>query len=298
MREYRELMEQQRAKEVRMTAAGLVVVFLCIVAALIARALFSSGSEPAPTATLTATAASATLTAVLAPLPTNTPAPPPTDTPTPTATPLPTPVSQVSPSDPQTDVLSYDTLAPASAERIVSGVDIRAASIAPDLRIVLQTTEGVPSELSGWAEDQARFWIALYDPVPDPPTAYTEWLFVLDLDGNIETGRPAGSLHTNPDLGIEVAIGVYYDPAIGGYETYSLAWDPAQGNWADGPAGMQFTISDSRNLIGMALPLDSLTQSVAQITGVTLVPDAVRGRAAALATVGERIIDFCPDRPD
>lgn len=298
MREYRELMEQQRAKEVRMTAAGLIVVFLCIVAALIARALFSSGSEPALTATPTATAAPATLTAVLAPLPTNTPAPPPTDTPTPTATPLPTPVSQVSPSDPQADVLSYDTLAPVSGERIVSGVDIRAANIAPDLRIVLQTTEGVPSELSGWAEDQVRFWIALYDPVPDPPTAYTEWLFVLDLDGNIETGRPAGSLHTNPDLGIEVAIGVYYDPAIGSYETYSLTWDPAQGDWADGPAGMQFTISDSRNLVGMALPLDSLTQSAAQIAGVTVVPDAVRGRAAALATVEERIIDFCPDRPD
>ena len=177
-------------------------------------------------------------------------------------------------------------------------MDIRAANIAPDLRIALQTTEEVPPELSEWAEGQVRFWIALYDPVPDPPTAYTEWLFVLDLDGDIETGRPAGSLHTNPDLGVEVAIAVYYDPGIGSYETYSLAWDPAQGNWADGPAGMQFTLNDSRTLIGMALPLNTLTQSAAQVTGVTVVPEAVRGRAAALATVDERIIDFCPDRPD
>jgi hypothetical protein len=214
----------------------------------------------------------------------------------PTETPLPTPVIQVSPSDAQTDVVSYNNLTP--VQDVPAGVDIRAASAAPDLRIALQAADNVPSELSDWAEGEVLLWIALYDPVPDPPSAYTEWLFVLDLDGNLETGRPPGSLHTNPDLGVEVAVGAYYDPAIGGYETYSLVWDPAVGNWADGPEGLQFTLSDSRAIVGLALPLDNLTQSAAQVTGVTVVPDAARGRAATLATAGERIIDFYPDRPE
>ncbi len=295
MREYRQLMEQQRAKELRLTIAGLAVVFLCIIVVLITRAIFPS-AEPEPTITPTFTAAPATLTAVLAPLPTNTPGPVPTDTPVPTETPLPTPIIQVSPADPQADVVSYNDLV--LVQDVPAGVDIRAASPASDLRITLQDAGNVPSELSGWAEGEVLLWIALYDPVPDPPSAYTEWLFVLDLDGNTETGRPPGSLHTNPDLGIEVAIGAFYDPATGGYETYSLVWDPAVGNWADGPAGLHFTLSDSRAVVGLALPLDTLTQSVAQVAGVTVAPGVVRGRAATLATTDQRIIDFYPDRPE
>ena len=116
MREYRQLMEQQRAKELRLTIAGLAVVFLCIIIALIARAIFPS-DEPEPTIAPTFTAAPATLTAVLAPLPTNTPAPIPTDTPVPTETPLPTPIIQVAPADPQADVVSYDNLTPVQGKK-------------------------------------------------------------------------------------------------------------------------------------------------------------------------------------
>lgn len=305
MHEYHQLMEKQRAKELRVMAFGIVILFLCIGAALVARALFPSESEPTPTATLPVTAAPVTLTAVLAPLPTNTPTPIPTNTPVPTQTPLspftPSPVSEASPtpippSDSQADVVSYVSLVP--VQDVPAGVDIRAASVAPDLRVALQTTEGVPTELSGWSEDQVRLWISLYDPVPDPPTIYTEWLFALDLDGDVGTGRPVGSLRINPDLGIEVAVGAYYDPDSGGYETYFLIWDPAQGSWADGPANTHFIISESRTLVGLALPLDTLAQSAAQITGVTIIPEAAKGRAAALAAVEERIVDFYPDRPD
>jgi hypothetical protein len=193
-------------------------------------------------------------------------------------------------------VVTYDGLVPVS--NVPAGVDIRAASVAPDLRVALQNAPGPPAELSGWAEGEVLLWIALHDPIPDPPTVYTEWLVVLDLDGNANTGRPVGSLRINPDLGIEVAVGVYYDPAVANYSYYSLVWDPAQGNWADGPGGIHYLLTESRTLVGLALPLDTLTQSAAQVTGVTLVPAAVRGRAAVLATVdGQRIIDFYPDRP-
>ena len=52
-------------------------------------------------------------------------------------------------------------------------------------------------------------------------------------------------------------------------------------------------------MIGLALPLETLTQTVAQTTGTTLVAEAVRGRAAALSYVGEQtIVDFYPDRPE
>jgi hypothetical protein len=38
---------------------------------------------------------------------------------------------------------------------------------------------------------------------------------------------------------------------------------------------------------------------VAQITDVTLVPEAVKGRAAVLSYAGEQaVIDFYPDRPE
>jgi hypothetical protein len=38
---------------------------------------------------------------------------------------------------------------------------------------------------------------------------------------------------------------------------------------------------------------------VSQVTGVTAVPEAARGRAAALAGTGaQRVIDFYPDRPE
>lgn len=295
MREYRQLMEKQRAKELRLTITGLAAIFLCVIIALAGRAIFSS-DEPEPTITPTFTAAPATLTAVLAPIPTNTPGPTPTDTPVPTEKPLPTPIIQVAQADAQADVVSYNNLT--LVQDVPAGVDIRAASVAPDLQIALQAVESIPAELSGWAEGEVVLWVALYDPVPNPPSAYTEWLFVLDLDGNIETGRPPGSLHTNPDLGVEIAIGADYDPGTGSYETYSLVWDPTVGNWTDGPAGVHFTLSDSRAVVGLALPLENLTQSAAQVAGVTIVPGAVRGRAATLATAAERIIDFYPDRPE
>ncbi len=185
-------------------------------------------------------------------------------------------------------------------EGVPGGVDIRVASVDADLRVVFQPTEGVPAALAEWAtEEEVLLWIALYEPVLDPPAGYTEWLFALDLDGDVETGRPVGSSRINPDLGMEVAVAAYYDPSSGEYATYFLVWDPAKGGWAYGPGRARFTLDESRTLVGLALPLEALTQTVAQVTGVTIVPEAVKGRAAALSQVeGQKVIDFYPDRPD
>lgn len=221
---------------------------------------------------------------------------PPTPTPTLTATPTPEAVAPP-PADPQGDVGSYETGTP--VEGVPPGVDIRAASVGADLRVVLQPTEGVPAELAGWAaEGEGLLWIALHEPVPDPPTIYMDWLIALDVDGDAGTGRPADSARINPDLGDEAVVGVSYDPAVGDFEVYFLVWDTAQGSWAAGPEVVRYKLDESRTLIGLALPLETLTQTIAQTTGVTLAPEAVKGRAAAFSYVGEqRVIDFYPDRP-
>jgi len=227
-------------------------------------------------------------------------APSPTPEPPPTVAPTDTPTQEaIAPpaADSQGDVGSYDSGAP--VEGVPAGVDISSASIGADLRVPLQSTESVPAELAGWAaEGEVLLWISLYEPIPNPPAVYMNWLFALDVDGNTATGRPAGSRRINPDLGDEAVIGISYDPATGAYEPYFLVWDTAQGNWITGPEGIRYRIGESRTLVALALPLETLTQSVAQTSGVTLAPEGVKGRAAADSYAGEqRVIDFYPELP-
>ncbi len=219
----------------------------------------------------------------------------------PTAVPVATPTPESiapPPADPQGDVGTYESGTP--VEGVPAGVDIRAASIAPDLRVVLQPTEGVPVGMAGWVgEGEILLWVALHEPVPDPPAVYMNWIFALDVDGNTATGRPPGSARINPDLADDAVIGVSYNTATGAYESYAYVWDAAQGNWTLVPDAVRPPyFDDSRTLIGLAMPLETLTQAVAQTTGATLVPEAVRGRVAAETYVdGQRVIDFYPNRP-
>jgi len=217
--------------------------------------------------------------------------------PTPTSAPTPEP-SPTQPPDPQGDVGTYES--GESVEGVPAGVDIRVASVGANLQVVLQPTEGVPAELAEWAsEEEVLLWISLYDPVPDPPMVFTDWVFVLDLDGDVATGRPAGAVRVNPDLGYEVAIGVSYNDASGEYEPYLLVWDQANLALVSKPDKPRFVLDEARTLIGLALPLETLTENVEQATGMTLVPGDVKGRAAVQSRAGgQKVIDFCPDRPD
>jgi hypothetical protein len=228
------------------------------------------------------------------PTPTSAPSP----TPVPTATPTPEPTPTTPPADLQGDVGTYESGAP--VEVSPPGVDIRAASVQPNLRVELQPTSGMPAELVGWAsEGELVLWITLYEPFPAAPASYIDWLFALDVDGDTATGRPAGAARINPDLGTEVAVGVSYNLTAGDFEPYFWIWDPAQGDWAVGPDVVRLYQDESRTLIGLALSLETLTQNVAQTAGVTPVPEAVKGRAAALTYAGEQaVIDFYPDRPE
>jgi hypothetical protein len=228
------------------------------------------------------------------PTPTSTPEPTTAPTAAPTATPAPSATPSPD-SDAQGDVGTYET--GAAIESAPPGIDIRAVSIDADLSISLQPTEDVPVELADWrAEGEAFFWISLHDAVPDPPTGYMNWLFVLDIDGDPETGRPVGSRRINPDFGDEVAVGVSYNTNTEAYEPYALVWD--DGQWATGP-DVRYTFGESRTVVGLALSLEGLEEALSQSSGVTPAPDAMKGRAAAETYVdGQRVIDFYPNLPE
>ena len=278
----------QRAKIALLVLFGLLMVALCVVVILAVMSVVQGGPAPTPTPVPPPTAAPTKAPPTPTPAPTDTPAP----TETPTQEPTPTP-----PADAQGDAGAYAD--GAAVEDAPVGIDIRAASPGLDLTLALQSTQGVPDALDGWAgDDEALLWIALHEPIPDPPTDYTEWLYVLDLDGDTETGRPPGAARINPDLGVEVALAVYYDPATDAYATYLLVWDSAQAAWANTGVEVRIFVDDSRTVVGLAVSLDALTQAVETTSGVTVVPEGAKGRAAALSGKGEqRVIDFFPDLP-
>ena len=224
--------------------------------------------------------------------PTPTPTLPPTPTPSPTPAPTPTPLP---PADPQGDVAYYTSGEP--VEPPIAGLDIQNASVAPDLRIALTAREGLPAGLAEWAQEgEAVLWISLYEPLPETPLVNADWLFVLDVDGDPTTGRPPGTRPINTDLGDEAAVGLYYTLETGAYAPFLSVWDPTQEAFVSIPAEVRFFLSEDRRLIGLAVPLATLRDEVARMAGATLVPDAVRGRAAAIAfVVPEPIADLYPD---
>ena len=178
-------------------------------------------------------------------------------------------------------------------------IDIRISSVESDLSLPLQPS-GTPPDLTGWASaEDALLWINLHEPIPDPPAEYTEWVFAIDLDGDTLTGRPPGSAAIDPDLGTDAAIGLYYNPfGSNAYATYFLVWDPVQSGLVPMPGDVTYIINESRTLIGLSMPLDTLTGTVFEVSGVTFDPALSRGRSAALQGQGEtRVIDFYPNRP-
>jgi hypothetical protein len=223
----------------------------------------------------------------------------------PTATPAPAVSPSAEPSatppantDAEGDVGAYNT--GAAVESPPTGIDIRTASVNPDLSMSLQPTQDLPADLADWVEEgDAFFWMTLYEAVPESPASTSNWLFVADVDGDTETGRPVGSARINPDLGDELAVGVGFNPEAGAFEPFSLVWDTDAGGWATGPE-VRYTFGESRTVVGLALSLESVQEALSETTGITLTLEPVRGRAAAegYTGTGERVIDFYPNRPD
>jgi hypothetical protein len=306
MYEYRDFVAQQRARRVRLVSVGVVVfLVLCIAGVMLVRTFWPSPSELAVDTSTPTPTVLPTFTPVPPAAPTSVPGPTevvaPTETPTlqpsPTLPPLPEP-SPTPVLDAQGDVGIYGS--GVLIEGAPGGVDIRSASVDADLRLSLQPGEQAPAELAQWmGGSELLLWVSFYDPIPDPPPVFTDWVFVLDLDGDAATGRPVGTAQINPDLGYEAAIGVTYNDTRGAYERYFLVWDSARSALVLAPDVPQFIVTESRTLIGIALPLETLTQAVQETAGVTFVPEAVRGRTAAQSlAAGQKVIDFYPDRPE
>ena len=306
MREYREFVAQQRARTVRLASAGVVAfLVLCIAGVMLARTFWPSPSEPAVSTSTPTAVALPTSTPMPPAVPTSVPAPTeavvpteaPTFSPSPTLAPLPEP-SPTPVLDRQGDVGIYGS--GALVEGAPGGVDIRSANVDVDLRLSLQPDDQVPPELAQWTgEGELLLWLSFYDPIPNPPPVFTDWVLVLDVDGDAATGRPVGTAQINPDLGYEAAIGVSYNDTRAAYERYFLVWDPARAALVATPDVPRFIVTESRTVIGIALPLETLTQAVQGTAGVAFVPEQVRGRAAAQSrAAGQKVIDFYPDRPE
>lgn len=283
-------------------AVGILLVIVLVAGVIWSTgALFKAGQRAEATPGVGSPTAAAGATPTIAPTVGNTRAMPATWTPTPaheepSPTPSPTPSPAPQSQDPQGDLSLYDSGEP--AEEVPGGADIRAAGIGPDLRISLRPGVGAPQALDGWAgEGEILLWIELFEPLPDPPTSYVEYVVALDVDGDSQTGRPVGSARINPDLGMEVAIAGFYDPQNGQYGTYFMVWNSAQSALVRQSAeAVRFTLDQSRTIVGLAIPLDTLTEAVTQASGIDIAPDAARGRAAAWTRVGgQRVIDFCPN---
>jgi hypothetical protein len=197
--------------------------------------------------------------------------------------------------DPQGDVEVYETEALFAGAP--AGVDIQSANVQlDDLHVTLKPpAEEMPAKLAGWAtEGEALVWLSLYEPISDPPAVTMRWIFVLDLDGNVATGRPQGTFKIDRGLGNEVVTLLTYTG--GAYSIEAWIWDNATGSLVTGPGGVRYKIDESRTLVALALPLDAFTQAVAQHSGVTVDLEAVKGRFAVDAyPADQRVIDYYPN---
>jgi hypothetical protein len=285
----------------RTTIIAVVIpaVLLCILCVLTVIRL-SGWTDRA--ATVSPTPAAAPTTApTLPPPPTATSIPTPTlAPPTPTATSIPTTTRPAA--DSPDDVVYYDV---ADVNQLVENppavIDIRSAGVAADMRVNLQpAAEEMPPELAGCAvaEGEALLWIELYEPITSVTQGEFYWLYVLDMDGDVNTGRPSGTTAINPDLGYEAAVYVEY--SNGEFSSYFLVWDTANAGFSGLiTEGMRHCVDESGTLVGMVPSLDVLSQNAEEFAQVTPNLDAVKGRAAAETYIDgvRRVIDFYPNPP-
>ncbi len=249
---------------------------------------------PTLTASPTSTAMP-TSTSLPTSTPTSTASPTPLPTATPTVTPTPVPAATT---DGAEDLFDYQTLAPVTYT--VSSADIQAASFDGAGRWTASAPPEVASQLSAHTEGETLpLWVSLQAPLPITVTRPTYWLFALDTDAELTTGRPVGDGAINPDMGAELTAGVYCDPANGiQFEPYLLVWDVATEEMAryDVSADVTFT-SDRRTLI-LILPRAALADALVERAQVEPQWERVVGRAAAMTSADTgMIIDFCPDLP-
>lgn len=240
---------------------------------------------PVPTATLTMTP--------IGPTPVEpTPVPPTTVS---TRTPSP---SSLFLFDDVGDLVSFDTLAPVASAP--PGTDIRAVCFNGGRQLVRTIPGELAGEISDWnTEENLILWLTFHEPVPTASDMERYWIFALDTDNNTATGRPVGEGIINPDIGVEVTIGVYSNPAADiELAPYALVWNARLVTSEPQILDLEAHLSAARGALFIRVPVASLTETIRTLSEVESDWDQAVGRALATATTGEGVVaDFAPERP-
>ncbi len=223
-------------------------------------------------------------------------------TPMPTSPmPVPTQLSTFAPPayiDDSGDMVDFDTLAP--IEFVPPGSDIRLACFDEARQLVRTIPAGLAAEVGDWdTEESLILWIAFYEPVPTVPDMERYWLFALDTDRNIATGRPMDDGKVNPDIGVEVTIGVHSNPAAGiELAPYMFVWNAGLKNSEPRTMDIEVRLSTTRDALFIRVPTEQLADTIRTLSEVEPNWDQTVGRALAMATTSEgTIADFAPERP-
>ncbi|HEY89170.1 MAG TPA: hypothetical protein G4N98_05480 [Thermoflexia bacterium] len=261
------------------------------------RPFSASPQAPLPTATATL---SPTLT--LTPEPTETPIPTPTYTPVPpTLTPpnRPTLAPVAFASDASADAVDFNALVPLTTT--LAGVDIQAAGFDEAGHLLAELPEELAAQVADWAPaDNLILWMRLHTAVPVEQAGIVYWLFALDTDGDLETGRPVGDGLINPDMGAEVTLGVHSNPATGlQFEPYMSIWDQARAESKRYELTAEMKFSPEREILFLRVPKLKLGELLSELSNVEPEWERTVGRAAILFEAENGLaVDFCPDIPE
>ncbi|MFN2269686.1 MAG: hypothetical protein ACK2US_02535 [Anaerolineae bacterium] len=246
-------------------------------------------SNPETAIPIQTTTISTTASTVTPASPTHPPSPVPTQTSAPASTVF---------FDAAGDLVSFDTLAPIAFAP--PGTDIRSACFNSERRLMRTVPEELAGEISDWnAEENLVLWLTFHEPVPTVPDMERYWIFALDTDGNTATGRPVDEGKINPDIGVEVTIGVHSNPAAGiELAPYIMVWNTRLATSESLTLEMEARLSAARDALFVRVPADLLTEIIRSFSEVEPNWDQATGRALATATTSEgAVADFAPERP-
>ncbi|MGC9356808.1 MAG: hypothetical protein ACP5GX_03030 [Anaerolineae bacterium] len=199
--------------------------------------------------------------------------------------------------DLQGDLLDYETLVPVTLT--VPEADIQTTCFDAESHLVDTLPPEIAEQIAGGREDSLVLWTTLHAPVPITPTRLSYWLFALDTDADLDTGRPVGDGAINPDLGAELTAGIYSDPGSGiQFQPYLLVWDAAEGDMVRHAFAAELAFTPDRRTIILALPREPLNEVLVEVAQVVPRWEGIVGRAATLASseLG-LVVDFCPNLP-
>jgi hypothetical protein len=196
------------------------------------------------------------------------------------------------------DLVSFDTL---EAVAIAPpGTDIRAACFSSERQLMRTVPEELASEISDWnAEENLVLWLTFHEPVPMVPDMERYWIFALDTDGNTATGRPIDEGKINPDIGVEVTIGVHSNPTAGiELSPYMMIWNTRLATSELVAMELDARLSTTRDALFVRIPEKQLAETIRAVSGVEPNWNQAVGRALATATTNEgTVADFAPERP-